>query len=124
MISPVQWQLGQQRLCFVLTIFIRLSYAGVAQWINPRAAIIRDVAIVEGGFLTTGDFDGKKWSSGTQTPPAEGLLYNISLCNSFDIEANDTYKLLNSMEEDGSPTGQIWIGGGLFVNNVEFYAFG
>jgi len=93
-----------------------IATSTVASWINPRGAIIQNAIVLEGGFL----------SNATKTIPTPGgLLYNISLCKSFDSSTDDIDKMLfaNHMEETlGSPV--IYVGGAMFASDYEFYTYG
>lgn len=109
------------------TVSLRSSAAQtqIASWISPRGAIIQDVAIIEGGLLSRGNFANGQWQQDVNTSgPANGLLYNINLCNAFDLSQGASENLLEHQNETLQSEYGIYIGGGMFVTDYEFYTYG
>lgn len=110
------------QLSFILPLVSALG--DTVRWINPKAAIIGDVILIQGGQRWT-DENG----SDTLLPPsATNYLYNISLNCSIATQGSNAQtidNLIHEISQTGSFGGpKIWWGGGLFWNAYEFYTFG
>lgn len=100
---------------------------GIASWLGLRGAVIRDVVVLEGGSLTEGTWSDSKWNSPSQADASYGLYKNLSLCNSIDISSQNTYNLLadpGPVPPSASSDDPVYVGGGMFYNNHQFYTYG
>lgn len=112
----------------VLCTGLTAASSTFASWLGPRAALIQSRIFIEGGIISRGNYAGtfakSSWSDVTVYKPGGGSLFNVSLCESFDIQTTNTDNLLNPMTETLDSTAPVWVGGSLFTNNYEFYTFG
>jgi len=101
--------------------------SNIAYWTNPRGAIIQQTLVIEGGLLATANYSS---TSNQFSLPVDiksgayGLLYQLSLCSSFNTSTDNIDALLVSHNESGNPSQNSWIGGAMFATDYEWYTFG
>lgn len=106
----------------------------IAYWTAPRAAVMQDVVIVDGGGLYTADFvdnqtlindgNGFQWENQTEYRKSQGMLYDISLNRPFNTSGDANIDdLLNHMPYE-TVDDLRWVYGAMFGNDHEFYTFG
>ena len=95
---------------------------GISSWDRPRAAVIRDDVYVEGGWLQTGEWQDGAWGSVETVNPTVGMLFKLSLRQSFDMFADGTPARFESIVEGAIQN--FYLDGYMFADYNEFYAWG
>lgn len=111
-------------LIHLFCILPSVEAGDTVKWINPRAAVIGDVILVQGGQRIISENN----VSSLLSPTVSNYLYNISLNCPFRVKGSNA-KIIDDLLQDipqltPSAAPQIWWGGGLFYNSYEFYTFG
>lgn len=100
------------------------ALSNTSYWINPRAAVIGDMILVQGG---------QRVENGTNSAPVpidakDGDLYSINLNCSVTMRG-DKARGIDTLFQEIKQTRAVtdpttWSGNGLFFNTYEFYTFG
>lgn len=97
----------------------------IASWVNPSAAVVQDKIFIAGGKQWRGDYSDGEWLSTNSYKPPGGMLFEISLCNSFNTSiTSDLTKLLTTVNYTSDNEYATYIGGAMFTNDYEFYTYG
>ncbi|KIW36637.1 uncharacterized protein PV06_11149 [Exophiala oligosperma] len=96
----------------------------IAYWDRPRAALIRDNIYLEGGWMQTGTWKDGAWDleSLATVSPSYGMLFKLSLHNSFGTRAEDPPAWFEQIPEGGVKN--YYLDGYMFADDDEFYAWG
>ena len=115
---------GASLLSLVSVVAGNFTATEIAFWDRPRAAIIRDNVYIEGGWLQTGNFTNGSWDlkSLATFNPSDGLLFSLSLNQSFDIATDGTPALFETIPEYAVQN--FYLDGYMFADYDEFYAWG
>ncbi|KAK4938510.1 hypothetical protein LTR10_021042 [Elasticomyces elasticus] len=94
----------------------------IGAWDRPRAAIIRDHVYLEGGNPSIGTWNGATWTIGPSITVSNGVLFNLSLHQPFNVSDKQAPALFTSMIE--TEVGNYYVDGAMFADYNEFYAWG
>jgi hypothetical protein len=96
----------------------------IASWDRPRAAVIRDNVYIEGGWLQTGNWTNGAWDTKSLTTvnPTDGMLFQLSLHQPFDIAWDGKPALFQTIPEYAVQN--FYMDGFMFADYNEFYAWG
>lgn len=97
----------------------------IASWQGLRGSQIQSKIVLEGGLMTNGTFSNGQWRDTSIVQHSYGVYYQIDLTNSFDAvnQSTDTY-MIPGVQETSNTLAPIYIGGGIFHNDYQFYTFG
>ena len=99
----------------------------LCQWLQPRAAVVRDTLYLDGGVMATYNWNGSGWvenSMVTTVSQAEGLLYTLSFNKSFSVTDNFTVLFEPLQLSGGSSDNPTYRDGFMFADYYEFYTYG
>lgn len=96
----------------------------IAYWTDPNAAVIRDAIYISGGDRFTNTSSGTAYSGPTQYVPAQGALYNISLCKSFSTADNNIDFLVEQPQYPAASDPAWYVGGAMLATDDSFYTYG
>lgn len=112
---------------FLLEVIAHVDASSrIAAWYGLRGGIVADQVVLEGGQLTYGNFSGGRFGEvdGIVNAPY-GLYKSLSLCDRIDVDKDDTDELMTvPFNETADTKTPIYIGGGMFVNDHQFYTYG
>lgn len=94
-----------------------------AYWLNPRAAVIQNTTVIEGGMLYTANYTDGKWGTAGSYSSPFGRLFYMSLCSSFNTSTDAIDSFLQPQKENTGTTA-VWTGGALFATDYEWYTYG
>jgi len=95
----------------------------LAYWLNPRAAIIQNTTVIEGGTLFTANYTNGGWGTMTSYGSPYGRLFYMSLCSSFNT-SSDAVDALLRVKPESSGSFPFWTGGALFATDYGWYTYG
>lgn len=98
--------------------------SSIAYWQNPRAAIVQNTLVIEGGLRANATWSNGQWLGLSIQSSPYGRLYYMSLCTSFNTSSDAIDTLPYAVNESSSPALQSWMGGALFATEYEWYTYG
>lgn len=102
-----------------------LAITDIAGWDGLRGSQIQSKIVLEGGLMTNGTFSNRKWSDTSIVQHSYGLYYQIDLTQSFDARNQSTSDyMIAGLPETSNTDAPIYIAGGMFNNDYQFYTFG
>lgn len=108
-----------------LLLAMATATTNLASWQGLRGAQIQSKIVLEGGLLTNGTFQDSQWKGTSIVQHSYGVFYELDLTKSFDSNADDTSTyLLPSVQETTNTLAPIYIDGGIFHNDYQFYTWG
>ncbi|KAF4637195.1 hypothetical protein G7Y89_g887 [Cudoniella acicularis] len=125
----------------VAGLFVRLCVAQAAgwtagevnttmcQWVNPRAAVIRDTLYIDGGILwwQPGMSDGTYGTAISDGNPL-GLVYLLNFSTPFNTSSNisSIFTTISKAPNGGAANniGPQYYDGAMFANDYEWYTYG
>lgn len=102
--------------------------ATMCMWKQPRAAVLRDMLYVDGGYLywTPGFADGR-FGPATQDDNPMGLIYTLNFSTPFNMSQNISEIFGTKSKTGGSAATNIapnYFDGALLANDDEFFLYG